>query len=192
MASAGLPKSGRIGFELFDKTNFGATEFAEHVNYRRALEGELERSIMSLSEVEQARVHLTFPKIRSSWNRGSRAKPASSCGSARAQALRAERRRAHQPGRQRRRRSCARSRLVARYARQSAQPPQAPLPIPTSRSPPKPAIEYRQKIESDLLAKDQRHARASARRRKFRAGVSVDCDFTSGEQSEETLDPTNP
>ena len=37
MASAGLPKSGRIGFELFDKTNFGATEFAEHVNYRRAL-----------------------------------------------------------------------------------------------------------------------------------------------------------
>jgi flagellar M-ring protein FliF len=45
MAASGLPKSGRIGFELFDKTNFGATEFAEHVNYRRALEGELERSI---------------------------------------------------------------------------------------------------------------------------------------------------
>ena len=62
MASAGLPKSGRIGFELFDKTNFGATEFSEHVNYRRALEGELERSVMSLTEVEQARVHLTFPK----------------------------------------------------------------------------------------------------------------------------------
>jgi flagellar M-ring protein FliF len=62
MASAGLPKSGRIGFELFDKTNFGATEFVEHINYRRALEGELERTVMSLSEVEQARVHLTFPK----------------------------------------------------------------------------------------------------------------------------------
>ena len=62
MASAGLPKSGRIGFELFDKTNFGATEFIEHVNYRRALEGELERSIMSVAAVEQARVHLTFPK----------------------------------------------------------------------------------------------------------------------------------
>ena len=62
LASAGLPKSGRIGFELFDKTNFGATEFTEHVNYRRALEGELERSVMSLSSVEQARVHLTFPK----------------------------------------------------------------------------------------------------------------------------------
>src|SRR5262249_5576295 len=62
MAAAGLPKTGRMGFELFDKANLGATEFTEHVNYRRALEGELERSVMSLAEVEQARVHLTFPK----------------------------------------------------------------------------------------------------------------------------------
>src|SRR5215813_6758006 len=62
MAAAGLPKSGRIGFELFDKVNLGATEFTEHINYRRALEGELERTIMTLAEVEQARVHLTFPK----------------------------------------------------------------------------------------------------------------------------------
>src|SRR5580700_4316097 len=62
LASAGLPRSGRIGFELFDKTNFGATEFVEHINYRRALEGELERTVMSLAEVEQARVHVTFPK----------------------------------------------------------------------------------------------------------------------------------
>lgn len=62
LAAAGMPRSGRIGFELFDKTSFGASEFTEHVNYRRALEGELERSVMSLAEVEQARVHLTFPK----------------------------------------------------------------------------------------------------------------------------------
>src|SRR5215468_6293645 len=62
LAAAGLPKTGRMGFEIFDKTNLGATEFTEHVNYRRALEGELERSIMSLAELEQARVHLTFPK----------------------------------------------------------------------------------------------------------------------------------
>jgi flagellar M-ring protein FliF len=62
MAAAGLPKTGRIGFELFDKTNLGATEFTEHINYRRALEGELERSVMSLASVEQARIHLTFPK----------------------------------------------------------------------------------------------------------------------------------
>ncbi len=62
MAAAGLPKSGRIGFELFDKTNFGMSDFTEQVNYHRALEGELERSVMSLAEVEQARVHITFPK----------------------------------------------------------------------------------------------------------------------------------
>src|SRR5690348_13077101 len=62
LAAAGLPKSGRIGFELFDKSNFGATEFVEHINYKRAMEGELERSVMSLSEVEQARVHLTLSK----------------------------------------------------------------------------------------------------------------------------------
>src|SRR6202162_3914777 len=62
MAGLGLPKTGRIGFEIFDKTNFGITDFAEHVNYRRALEGELERSIMAISDVRQARVHVTLPK----------------------------------------------------------------------------------------------------------------------------------
>ena len=62
MAGAGVPKSGRIGFEIFDKTNFGMTDFAEHVNYRRALEGELERSVMSVVEIEQARVHISLPQ----------------------------------------------------------------------------------------------------------------------------------
>src|SRR5579864_3115967 len=62
MAGAGVPKSGRIGFEIFDKTNFGMTDFAEHVNYRRAVEGELERSIMALAVVQQARVHVSLPK----------------------------------------------------------------------------------------------------------------------------------
>src|SRR5580693_7191671 len=56
LAAAGIPKSGRIGFELFDKANFGASDFAEQVNYHRAIEGELERSIMAIREVEQARV----------------------------------------------------------------------------------------------------------------------------------------
>jgi flagellar M-ring protein FliF len=87
MAAAGIPRSGRIGFELFDKTSFGATEFAEHVNYRRALEGELERSVMSLAEVEQARVHVTFPKDSvfsrfSAARQGERAGPAETRGTA--------------------------------------------------------------------------------------------------------------
>src|SRR3984893_6683442 len=62
LAAAGIPKSGRIGFELFDKTNFGASDFAEQVNYHRALEGELERSVMSIAAVEQARIHITLAK----------------------------------------------------------------------------------------------------------------------------------
>src|SRR5712691_11696397 len=62
MAVAGLPKSGRIGYELFDKANFGASEFTEQVNYHRAIEGELERSVMSIREVELARVHITLAK----------------------------------------------------------------------------------------------------------------------------------
>ena len=62
LASDGLPRQGRLGFELFDESSFGATEFAEHVNFRRALEGELERSVLSLAEVERARVHISLPQ----------------------------------------------------------------------------------------------------------------------------------
>src|SRR6202451_1057564 len=62
MATAGIPKNGRIGYELFDKTNLGITDFTEQVNYHRAIEGELERSVMAIAGVEQARVHVTFPK----------------------------------------------------------------------------------------------------------------------------------
>jgi flagellar M-ring protein FliF len=62
LAGAGLPRTGRIGFELFDKANLGASDFTEQVNYRRALEGELERTVATLTEVDQARIHLTFAK----------------------------------------------------------------------------------------------------------------------------------
>ncbi len=61
IASQGMPRSGRFGFELFDKVNWGQTEFDEKVNYQRALEGELERSIQTLKDVESARVHLVLP-----------------------------------------------------------------------------------------------------------------------------------
>src|SRR5882724_9855705 len=61
IASEGMPHSGRLGFELFDKLNWGQTEFDEKVNYQRALEGELERTIATLRDVESARVHLVMP-----------------------------------------------------------------------------------------------------------------------------------
>ena len=62
LTAQGLPTSGRIGFEIFDRTAFGATEFQEHVNYRRALEGEIARTIATLSEVASARVHIALAK----------------------------------------------------------------------------------------------------------------------------------
>jgi len=62
LASEGLPESGRVGFEIFDRTNFGVTNFQEQVNYQRALEGELSRSILTLNEVAAARVHLVMAK----------------------------------------------------------------------------------------------------------------------------------
>jgi flagellar M-ring protein FliF len=61
IASDGMPHSGRLGFELFDKMNWGQTEFDEKVNYQRALEGEIERSIQTLKDVESVRVHLVMP-----------------------------------------------------------------------------------------------------------------------------------
>ena len=61
-SSQGMPASGRIGFEIFDRTAFGTTEFLEHVNYRRALEGELARTIGTITEVSSARVHIAMAK----------------------------------------------------------------------------------------------------------------------------------
>jgi flagellar M-ring protein FliF len=61
-AAQGMPGSARVGFELFDRTAFGVTDFLEHVNYRRALEGELARTISSIGEVAGARVHIAMPQ----------------------------------------------------------------------------------------------------------------------------------
>ena len=62
LASQGLPKSGTTGMELMDNQKFGISQFAEHVNYQRGLEGELARSIESIGAVQSARVHLAIPK----------------------------------------------------------------------------------------------------------------------------------
>jgi flagellar M-ring protein FliF len=61
-AASGLPRSARLGFELFDTPNWAGSDFTEKVNYQRALEGELERTLATLSEVEGVRVHLVMPE----------------------------------------------------------------------------------------------------------------------------------
>jgi flagellar M-ring protein FliF len=62
MAGDGSLSGGHVGFDLFDKASFGATDFAQQVNYRRALEGELSKTLEGLDEVESARVHITPQK----------------------------------------------------------------------------------------------------------------------------------
>lgn len=190
MAAAGLPKTGRIGFELFDKANLGATEFAEHVNYRRALEGELERSIGSIAEVEQARVHLTFPKDSVFLESQQPAK---------ASVLVKTR-----PGA----RLSAQNVLAIDHLVASAVEGLSPEAVsvldmngnllgrprpPGSIDGPEPSeagLDYRRKIESDLLTKISATLEPLLGANRFRAGVSVECDFSGAEQSEEIFDPS--
>jgi flagellar M-ring protein FliF len=189
MASAGLPKSGRIGFELFDKTNFGATEFVEHINYRRALEGELERTVMSLAEVEQARVHVTFTKESVYLESRQPAKASV--------VLRLR------PGAQLVPQNVvAIEHLVASAVEGLAPESVSVLDVRGNLlSRPHTAaasdgtessdrmLETRQGIERDLVAKINSTLEPLLGAEKFRAGASVECDFTSGDQSEEIFDP---
>lgn len=62
LASEGLPQGGGVGFEIFDRKSFGMTEFVQKLNYQRALQGELSRTISQLNGVEQARIHLVIPE----------------------------------------------------------------------------------------------------------------------------------
>ncbi len=62
LMGSGVALQGGVGFEIFDDSGFGATEFAQKVNFQRALQGELTRTIMSLDEVKYARVHLVLPE----------------------------------------------------------------------------------------------------------------------------------
>lgn len=187
IAAAGLPRTGRIGFELFDKTNLGTTDFGEQINFRRALEGELERSIRSVSEVDQARVHLTFAKDSVFLESREPAK-ASVLLKVRNGAVLA-------PAN------------VAAITHLVASAVDGLLPAAVSvmdnegnllTKPKKNGdldgasdelIEYRKKLERDLLEKANGTLEPLLGKGRYRIGLSVDCDFASGEQSEETYDP---
>ncbi len=62
LAGEGLPRGGGVGFEIFDKTSLGTTDFVQRLNYQRALQGELARTIREFDQVEEARVHIATPK----------------------------------------------------------------------------------------------------------------------------------
>jgi flagellar M-ring protein FliF len=189
MAAAGLPKSGRIGFELFDKTAFGTSDFTEQVNYHRALEGELERSVMSLAAVEQARVHVTFPK--DSLFLDSR-QPAKASVLVKLRA-----------GSQLSAQNVAAICQLAASAVDGLTPEAVSVvdtrgtllnraKKPGSPDDPEPSeeeLEYRQKLEHDVLANINHTLDPLLGADKFRATASIECDFTTAEQNEETYDP---
>jgi flagellar M-ring protein FliF len=62
LASQGLPRGSGIGFEVFDNTKLGTTDFVQNINYQRALQGELSRTINGLAEVESSRIHIVMPQ----------------------------------------------------------------------------------------------------------------------------------
>lgn len=189
MASAGLPKTGRIGFELFDKPNFGTSEFAEQVNYHRAVEGELERSVMSLQEVESSRVHITFPRQSLFLENRQPAKasvmvklkPGASLSKPNIQAI------THLA-------SSAvdgltpenvsvldmRGNLLSGFKKDGD----------TEDETAKQLIEYRERMEKDLRQKIQATLEPLLGPDGFRAAVSLECDLASGDQSEESFDPS--
>ena len=189
MAGLGLPKTGRIGFEIFDKTNFGMTDFAEHVNYRRAMEGELERSIMAIAEVQQARVHVTLSKDSVFAESKEAAKASVLVG------LRAGSRLSQQN-------VVAITNLVS-AAVEGLSPESVSLVDMHGNLLSRPrkdqladgvqiteaALDYRQAIERDLVGKINNTLEPLLGADKFRTGVSAEVDMTSGEQSEETFDP---
>lgn len=189
LAGAGLPKTGRVGFELFDKTNLGITDFTEHVNYRRALEGELERSIRSLTELQQARVHITFPKDSVFLDAREPAKasvlvdirPGSSLTSQNVLAI---------------------TNLVA-SAVEGLNPDFVSVVDSQGNLLSRPrkgafdesqasdaALDYKHQVEKDLTTKVDSTLEPLLGAAKFRVGVSADCDFTTSEQSDELYDPT--
>ncbi len=190
LAGAGLPKSGRIGFELFDKTNLGITDFSEHVNYRRALEGELERSVRVLSEVEQARIHLSFPKDSVFLDAREPAK---------ASVLVSLRPGAHLSDAN----VLAITNLVA-SAVEGLGPEYVSVVDSRGNLLGRPkrsstdtsdgsdaALEYKHQVEKDLFAKVESTLNPLLGADHFRIGISADCDFSTSEQTDETFDPSH-
>ena len=187
MAAQGLPKSGRIGYELFDKANFGASDFAEQVNYHRAIEGELERSIMSLREVEQARVHITMAKdsiyaesrqpakasILIKLRVGARLSPANVSGICQLAANAVPELAPEQVSL-----VDTNGNLLNRARRAAASDDDSEA-----------ALDYRKSVEKDVQTKIAATLEPLLGADHFRAGVSAEVDLTSAEQNEEIYDP---
>lgn len=187
VAGAGLPKTGRIGFELFDRTNLGASDFAEQINFRRALEGELERTVATLSEVEQARIHITFAKDSVFLDARQPSK---------ATVVLRLKRMAQLPQSS----VVAIANLVA-GAVDGLAPESVAIIDASGRLLSRPQVqgdgeaqlaeanlEYRRQVESELLTKINTALGPLLGPDRFHASVNAECDFSTSEENEETVD----
>jgi flagellar M-ring protein FliF len=177
VASEGMPHSGRLGFELFDKLNWGQTEFDEKVNYQRALEGELERTIQTLRDVENVRVHLVMPADSVFLDREREAK-ASVVLRPRSGQLSPETQRAI---------ASLVSGAVDKLSSQNV--------IITDADTNQPFLSHRPGSPSDVELEDQLSRRLVSTlepvvgAQRIRASVNVDYDTSSSEENQETYDP---
>jgi flagellar M-ring protein FliF len=186
LAAEGMPQTGRLGFELFDQNSFGATEFAEQVNYRRALEGELERTIASLVEVKRARLHISLPRRSVFLSQDQPAKAS----------VVLELRQGHALGEEKTR---AVAYLVA-SAVEGLDPENVVVMDHLGRlfsqrysglggELTDAQLEYRRKVENDTVRKILETLEPVLGPGGVRANVVVDVDWDAGEQTEEVLDP---
>src|ERR1700722_6043694 len=183
LAGAGLPRTGRIGFELFDRSNLGASDFAEQVNYRR----ELERTVATLSEVDQARIHVTFAKESVFLDARQPSKATVVLRLKRSVQL-------SQPS------VIAIANLIASAVDGLA--PEAVAIIDSSgRLLNRPAVQgdgearlaeanldYRRQVESEMLTKINLALVPLLGPDRFHASVNAECDFTSSEENDESVD----
>ncbi len=185
LASDGFPRTGRLGFELFDSVNFGATEFAEQVNFRRALEGELERSVLSLTEVEKVRVHISLPKRSVFLDYEQAAKASVVMQLRRAAQLTQEQINAISfliasavEGL-----DSANVVVVDTAGRVLAKPRPQDSELTTEQ------LEYQRRIEAGITKRILETLEPYVGFDKVRASVTAVCDWNGGEQTEELIDP---
>ena len=177
-ASQGVPRSGRMGFELFDKPNWAGSDFSEKVNYQRALEGELERTIQTLRGVQAARVHLVLPEESVFIDREQSAKASVVLrlrGGLDSQA------------------QLAIANLVAGAVEKLRPENVSVVDADTNRplvdSGDRDLAAQGTKYEDQLAAKLVQTLEPAAGRGRVRASVHLERDLTSGEETQETYDP---
>lgn len=185
LAREGMPQSGRLGFELFDQSSFGATEFAEQVNFRRAIEGELERTIGSMDEIRRARVHVSLPK-RSVFLESEEAAKASIVLE-------------FEPGRSLNPEGVRAVERLAASAVEGLEPARVTVMDSQGRLFSRrnefddelthQQLEFRRKMESETERKIRETIEPFLGPGRMRANVAMEVDWDAGEQTEEVVDP---